>query len=154
VANQGERFASQRLAEQLKAEIIEGTKYRPGARLPSYRQLRAEHHVAINTAQAAVRRLAAEGFVEIRAASGVYVRDRTKHVPYMIEKLDIVAATQWTEVLEAILERVRDAQEGLESLEVVVSSLLTEVGAVVSHLDPDVSDTHHGVNKGPRAARD
>ena len=43
--------------------------------MPSYRQLRDAHHVAQNTAQAAVRLLAAEGLVEIRPARGAYVRE-------------------------------------------------------------------------------
>ena len=69
-----DRFASRRLADALRAEIRNGT-YPPGARMPSYRQLRDVHHVAQNTAQAAVRLLAAEGLVEIRPARGAYVRE-------------------------------------------------------------------------------
>jgi DNA-binding FadR family transcriptional regulator len=71
-----DRHASRRLADVLGAEIRSGT-YPPGARLPSYRQLRDTHHVAQNTAQAAVRLLAAEGLVEIRPARGAYVREDT-----------------------------------------------------------------------------
>ena len=59
----------------LRAEIAGGA-YPPGTRVPSYRQLRDEHHVALNTAQAAIRILAAEGLVEIRPARGAYVRER------------------------------------------------------------------------------
>ncbi len=68
-----DRFASRRLADALRAEIMNGT-YPPGTRMPSYRQLRDVHHVAQNTAQAAVRLLAAEGLVDIRPARGAYVR--------------------------------------------------------------------------------
>jgi DNA-binding transcriptional regulator YhcF (GntR family) len=66
-------YASRQLAETLRAEI-EGGTYPPGGKIPSYRQLRDAHHVALNTAQAAIRILAAEGLVEIRAAQGAYVR--------------------------------------------------------------------------------
>jgi DNA-binding FadR family transcriptional regulator len=59
----------------LRAEIVGGA-YPPGTRLPSYRQLRDEHHVALNTAQAAIRILAVEGLAEIRPARGAYVRER------------------------------------------------------------------------------
>lgn len=45
--------------------------------MPSYRQLRDAHGIALNTAQAAIRMLAAEGLVEIRAARGAFVRDNT-----------------------------------------------------------------------------
>lgn len=71
-----DRLASRRLADFLRAGIGNGT-YPPGARMPSYRQLRDVHHVAQNTAQAAVRLLAAEGLVEIRPARGAYVRENT-----------------------------------------------------------------------------
>jgi DNA-binding FadR family transcriptional regulator len=66
--------ASWQLADAMRAEI-EGGAYPPGSKLPSYRQLRDAHHVALNTAQAAIRILAAEGLVEIRPAQGAYVRD-------------------------------------------------------------------------------
>jgi DNA-binding transcriptional regulator YhcF (GntR family) len=69
-----DRFASRRLAGILRTEIAGGA-YPPGTRLPSYRQLRDEHHVALNTAQAAIRILAVEGLVEIRPARGAYVRE-------------------------------------------------------------------------------
>jgi DNA-binding FadR family transcriptional regulator len=72
-----DRFASRRLADILRAEIRNGT-YLPGTRMPSYRQLRDMHHVAQNTAQAAVRLLAAEGLVEIQPARGAYVREPTQ----------------------------------------------------------------------------
>ena len=69
-----DRHASRTLADALRAGIASGA-YPAGARLPSYRQLRDEHHVALNTAQAAIRVLAAEGLAEIRPASGAYVRE-------------------------------------------------------------------------------
>ena len=69
-----ERNPSRQLADTLRAEIEVGA-LPPGGKMPSYRQLRDDHHVAINTAQAAIRMLAAEGLVEIRPARGAYVRD-------------------------------------------------------------------------------
>ena len=69
-----ERHASKLLADAVRAQIADGA-YPPGARLPSYRQLRDEHEVALNTAQAAIRLLAADGLVEIRPGSGAYARD-------------------------------------------------------------------------------
>jgi DNA-binding FadR family transcriptional regulator len=73
-APSSETHASKLLAGTLRAAIADGT-YPAGARLPSYRKLRDEHDVALNTAQAAVRILAAEGLVEIRPGSGAYVRE-------------------------------------------------------------------------------
>jgi DNA-binding FadR family transcriptional regulator len=74
------QFASRRLADTLRAAIADGA-YPPGTRLPSYRQLRDEHHVALNTAQAAIRMLAVEGLVEIHPARGAYVREHTGSGP-------------------------------------------------------------------------
>lgn len=68
-----DRTASRQLADALKAEIAAGA-YPPGSKIPSYRQLRDSHHVALNTAQAAIRILAVDGLVEIRPAKGAYVR--------------------------------------------------------------------------------
>jgi DNA-binding FadR family transcriptional regulator len=76
VAQRIDRFASHRLADVLRTEIISGA-CPPGSRIPSYRQLRNAHGVALNTAQAAIRMLAAEGLVEIRPARGAYVCDNT-----------------------------------------------------------------------------
>jgi DNA-binding FadR family transcriptional regulator len=71
----GREIASRTVANALRAEITGGTKYLPGTRLPSYRRLAAEHGVAVNTAMAAMRMLAAEGLVSVRASDGAYVRD-------------------------------------------------------------------------------
>lgn len=68
-----ERLPSRRVARLLRAEIEEGTRYPPGSKLPSYRQLAERYDVATNTAAAAVKLLANEGLVTIRPASGAYV---------------------------------------------------------------------------------
>lgn len=68
-----EPHASRQLADALRARIAGGA-YPAGTRLPSCRQLRDEHDVALNTAQAAIRLLAADGLAEIRPGSGAYAR--------------------------------------------------------------------------------
>jgi DNA-binding FadR family transcriptional regulator len=70
-----DRSASKQLADALRGDIEAGS-YPAGSKLPSYRHLRDAHHVALNTAQAAIRILAAEGLVEIRPAQGAYVREQ------------------------------------------------------------------------------
>lgn len=72
----GKRIASRRVADALRAEIDAGT-HEVGAALPPYRQLAAQHGVAVNTAMAAVRLLADEGYVTSKPNAGSYVRDRT-----------------------------------------------------------------------------
>ena len=69
-----ERGDRRRVASQLRADI-EGGKYRPGTKLPSYRQLEDSYGVARNTVAAALRVLQADGLVDIRPNSGAYVRD-------------------------------------------------------------------------------
>lgn len=76
VVNRNDQRRDKRwLAGLLRAEIAGGGKYSPGTRLPSYRQLAAEHGVAVNTAQAAVHLLVNEGLVNVELGSGTYVRD-------------------------------------------------------------------------------
>lgn len=74
--DQDRRPARRRLADRLRTEIESG-RYPVGSSVPPYRQLAAEHGVAINTAIAAVRLLRDEGLVTIRPNAGATVRDRT-----------------------------------------------------------------------------
>ena len=111
------RRGSRQLADALRAEIEAGT-YLPGSKMPSYRHLRDTHRVALNTAQAAIRLLAAEGLVEIRPASGVYVRDQH----------DRGSASIRTE-LEDLQASLRRSRRDLAQAESTVSGLLARVAA-------------------------
>jgi len=62
------------IADPLRAQIKDGTRA-PGSKLPSEDELVAEYGFAINTVRSAIRQLAAEGLVVVRAKSGVYVRE-------------------------------------------------------------------------------
>lgn len=112
-----DRAASRQLAETLRAQIAGGA-YPPGSKIPSYRQLRDAHHVAQNTAQAAVRLLAAEGLVEIRPASGAYVRGvgDGKNLTLRAELAD----------LRTVLRR---SKQDLAAAEAAVASLLARLPA-------------------------
>jgi DNA-binding FadR family transcriptional regulator len=113
-----DRLASRRLADALRAEIRNGT-YPPGTRMPSYRQLRDLHHVAQNTAQAAVRLLAAEGLVDIRPASGAYVRGNA----------DAAEGSGLHAELASLQAALRRSRQELAEAEKAVASLLTRHGA-------------------------
>ena len=113
-----DRFVSRRLADALKAEIRNGT-YPPGSRMPSYRQLRDLHHVAQNTAQAAVRLLAAEGLVDIRPARGAYVR----------ENADGAGDQDLHAELASLQAALRRSQQELTEAERTVASLLNRHSA-------------------------
>lgn len=109
-----ERHESRRLANLLRVEIQQGTSYPPGAKLPSYRQLAAAHGVARNTVGAAVRLLEAEGVVDIRPASGAYVRD-----PAAVPPVRDVRAE-----LKELLEQLQRAKNELATAQKRVSGLL------------------------------
>jgi len=81
-----DRLASRKVAAALR-ELIAAGEYGPGDQLPSYRQLAADHDVAVNTAQSAVRILASEGLVEIRHGSGAFVRSPSEGAPSLREEL-------------------------------------------------------------------
>jgi DNA-binding FadR family transcriptional regulator len=117
VEQPGERRASRQLADALRADIEAGA-YPAGSKMPSYRRLRDGYSVALNTAQAAIRLLAAEGLVEIRPASGVYVRDSA----------DGTAPSVRAE-LEDLQAALRRSRRELSQAETTVSGLLARIAA-------------------------
>lgn len=116
---ESDRFASRKLADLLRSEILEGVKYPPGARLPAVRQLRDDHGVALNTAQAAIRRLVTEGLAEIRGTTGAYVRDR--------ESDDIPEGPEIRAELARINEQLRRTQQNLDETKRAVSELMQRI---------------------------
>ncbi|MFG2477252.1 GntR family transcriptional regulator [Streptomyces fagopyri] len=117
----------QRIAAELRAAIEAGT-YGPGERLPGENDLMAAHGVARMTARQALGVLQAEGIVEARKGTGVFVRDFQPIRRLGIERL---AREQWGEgrsVWEADLsgrELVVDSVEvGEEEASGVVAGVL------------------------------
>lgn len=109
-----ERLESRRLAQALRSEIRKGATYPPGAKLPSYRDLAVTHSVARNTVGAALRLLEAEGLVEIRRASGAYVRDPDAAPPSDGDiRTDLV---ELRDQLQGIKREVTAAQKRLSGL--------------------------------------
>jgi DNA-binding FadR family transcriptional regulator len=86
--------------------------------MPSYRQLRDLHHVAQNTAQAAVRLLAAEGLVDIRPARGAYVRGNA----------DGAGGSDLRAELASLQAALRRSKQELTEAEQTVASLLARHG--------------------------
>jgi DNA-binding FadR family transcriptional regulator len=111
------RTTSRQLADTLRAEIAAGA-YPPGSKIPSYRQLRDAHNVALNTAQAAIRILAADGLVEIRPAKGAYVRDSRGRADLSL-RAELAG-------LQAVLRR---SKRDLATAETAVASLLARLPA-------------------------
>lgn len=68
------------IVDQLRDRILSGMylgQWRPGERLPSIRDVADAEQVDRKTAAAAYRRLQREGLVDVRARSGVYLREDT-----------------------------------------------------------------------------
>jgi GntR family transcriptional regulator len=69
------RLPSRRIADELRASIERG-ELRPGAKLPSERDLAARYGTARNTAREAISILQGEGLVVAQHGRGVFVRPR------------------------------------------------------------------------------
>jgi len=82
-----------RIADALRAAIRDGT-YQPGQKLPSLREIGAQHGVNINTAAKAISLLVEEGLVTTRYGGGSYVRDAQLH---LVRRLgpDRYARSRW-----------------------------------------------------------
>ncbi|WP_285696036.1 GntR family transcriptional regulator [Actinomadura sp. NBRC 104412] len=115
MAKRDEQLPSRRLAALLRAEIEHGDRYPAGSRLPGLRQLAADHSVALNTAATAVQLLAKEGLVEVRKASGAYVRDPSVR---KASERDLRVE------LVKVRERIDQARSELASAEQAVQDLL------------------------------
>lgn len=77
-----EQIAGGIIVEQLRDRILAGMflgQWRPGERLPSIRDVADAENVDRKTAAAAYRRLQREGLVDVRARSGVYLKQDTRH---------------------------------------------------------------------------
>lgn len=109
-----DRLASRKVASALR-ELIAAGEYGPGDQLPSYRQLSADHDVAVNTAQVAVRILANEGLVEIRHGSGAFVRAPSADAPSLREELT------------RLQEQLRHARQELASVDEAVAHVLARL---------------------------
>lgn len=77
--------------EQLVAQItlgITSDDLKPGEKLPSTRELARRFQIHPNTVSAAYRELAAQGLLEIRLGSGVYIRENTLENRQSLLELD------------------------------------------------------------------
>jgi DNA-binding transcriptional regulator YhcF (GntR family) len=68
----------EQLAAQLKLAML-SEEIKPGARLPSTRELARRLNIHANTVSAVYRELTASGWVEMRRGSGIYARAQLKH---------------------------------------------------------------------------
>src|SRR5215212_11205512 len=73
ISKDGDVSIREQLTAQIKLAIF-SQDLKPGQRLPSTRELARRFHIHSNTVSAAYRELSEEGWVEMRAGSGIYVR--------------------------------------------------------------------------------
>lgn len=82
----------------------------------------AEHGIALNTAQAAIRLLEQEGWLVVRQARGAYVIDRGTPVPPELQLHEVRAE------LRDLRDQLRDAGGTVSKLEQRVSALVDRLG--------------------------
>lgn len=115
------RGVSRRIADVLRAEIDAGV-YQVGAALPSYRALMAEHGIALNTAQAAIRLLEQEGRVNVRQGRGAFVVERPSPVPPEVQ-------------LHELRTELRDLRDQLHDAGGVFAKLEKRVAGLIDRID-------------------
>ncbi|MBK1783655.1 FadR family transcriptional regulator [Prauserella sp. ASG 168] len=96
-------MVSDRISGQI-LEVIAGERLRPGDRLPPERELAALLGVSRPSLREALRSLKAQGHVEVRHGSGVFVADpattRTLREAMVTEEMSLVELFDMREVLE------------------------------------------------------
>ncbi len=115
------RPASRRVADLLRSEIEAG-KYPIGARLPSYRELMAQHGIALNTAQAAIRILEQEGRVVTKRGRGAYVVERPSPPSAEVQLQELRTE------LSDLRDQLRQAGSAFTELEQRVAALVDRLG--------------------------
>lgn len=75
VSRSGSRSVKQRIADELRAQILDGS-LPSGGKLPTEADLMEQHQVARNTARDALALLVNEGLIEPRRPHGYFVRER------------------------------------------------------------------------------
>jgi len=73
-------YLYENISERLRCHIRQGN-YRSGERLPSVRSLSRLFRVSVNTITQCFRQLEADGFIEVRPRSGVFVADAIPSQP-------------------------------------------------------------------------
>lgn len=80
ISHRSEVPIREQLATQIVLSIL-SADLKPGARLPSTRELARRFRIHANTVSAAYRDLENAGWLELRRGSGVYIRNNSRHAP-------------------------------------------------------------------------
>lgn len=110
------------LYEQVKGQLLSGLytgKLKPGDRLPSVRDLSSHADINSKSAQRIYRKLAAENYVEVRRASGVFVRERDQQADDRMRRKAI------DKLISETLEKARGLGLTPEKLERLIENFST-----------------------------
>lgn len=142
------------ITDSIRQRIVSGLHLgtmAAGARLPTTREIADEFDVAPRTAMAAYRQLEAEGLVELRERSGIYVADAHPSERGMLTQLagwvvEVLLEARAREIAPiAYPERVRRCLEMLQLRAVCVAGNADQLAQICYELHADYGIASHGV---------
>ncbi|MEC4719993.1 FadR/GntR family transcriptional regulator [Noviherbaspirillum sp. CPCC 100848] len=132
----------ERITKILQDLILKGT-YPPKSRLPSEGEMAQHFGVSRTVMREAVSRLKAEGLVESRQGSGVFVREAGPDRPFRIKPSVIDSVQEVLQVAE--LRRGMEAEIAALAAERASDEQIAEIGARLAAIDGDVAAGGDGV---------
>lgn len=99
----------EKAVEQIR-DLIRTGSLAPGQKLPTEQELSKQLNVSRSSVREAIRVLEAEGLVDVRRGSGIYIADEP------VQKQPGQNAEQWLEQREETLEQVLEVRESIEGL--------------------------------------
>ncbi len=132
----------ERITKVLQDLIVKG-RYPPKSRLPSEGEMAQRFGVSRTVMREAVTRLKAEGLVESRQGSGVFVREAGPDRPFRIESSVLDSVQQVLQVAE--LRRGMEAEIAALAAERASTEEIEEIGRRLAAIDADVAAGGDGV---------
>ena len=132
----------ERITKILQDLILKGT-YPPKSRLPSEGEMAQRFGVSRTVMREAVSRLKAEGLVESRQGSGVFVREAGLDRPFRIESSVLDSVQEVLQVAE--LRRGMEAEIAALAAERASKEEIEEIGTRLAAIDADVAAGGDGV---------
>lgn len=132
----------ERITKILQDLILKGT-YPPKSRLPSEGEMAQHFGVSRTVMREAVSRLKAEGLVESRQGSGVFVREAGPDRPFRIKPSVIDSVQEVLQVAE--LRRGMEAEIAALAAERASEEQIAEIGTRLAAIDGDVAAGGDGV---------
>lgn len=128
---------------KIMRELIVGGTYPPKTRLPSEGDMAQRFGVSRTVMREAVSRLKAEGLVESRQGSGVFVSEAGLGRPFRIEPSVVDSVQEVLQVAE--LRRGMEAECAALAAERATKDQIAEIGACLAGIDADVASGGDGV---------